>query len=62
MLRLLLMALPVMLLLVYVFDMGMYGVWFGLAAGSVSSMFVSIFWVKSTIKRLEKGEMEIHKV
>jgi len=61
-LRLILIAIPVMAVLIYVFKLGMYGVWFGLAAGSIVSMFVSIFWVRRTINRLESGKMEIHKV
>ena len=61
-LRLLLVALPLMLLLIYVFDAGIYGVWIGIAAGSIASMFVSLFWIKRTLRKLENGEMKIHKV
>lgn len=61
-LRLLLISLPVMILLIYVLDFGMYGVWLGLATGSFISMFVSLFWVKRSIKRLKSGSMEFHKV
>jgi putative MATE family efflux protein len=61
-LRLILIALPAMLIMIYVFDMGMWGVWIGLVSGSVVSMLVSIFWVRRTINRLESGKMEIHKV
>jgi len=58
-LRLILIALPVMLVLVYVFNLGMYGVWIGLATASITSMFVSFFWVRRTINRLETGEITI---
>ena len=61
-LRLILIALPAMLVMIYIFNMGMWGVWIGLVLGSVSSMFVSIFWVRRTINRLESGKMSIHKV
>ncbi|MBI9106118.1 MAG: MATE family efflux transporter [Spirochaetales bacterium] len=61
-LRLVLIAIPLMLIMIYVFDMGMWGVWFGLASGSVISMIVSIFWVRRTINRLESGKMKIHRV
>lgn len=58
-LRLILIALPVMAVLIYVFNLGMYGVWIGLAAASITSMFVSFFWVRRTINRLESGEIAI---
>lgn len=61
-LRLILIALPAMLIMVYVFNLGMWGVWIGLASGAIISMFVSIFWVHRTIDKLESGRMEIHKV
>jgi len=61
-LRLILIAIPVMLLLINVFHLGIWGVWIGLATGSIASMFVSIFWVNRNINRLESGKMEIHKV
>ncbi len=58
-LRLILIALPVMLVLVYVFNLGMYGVWIGLVTASITSMFVAFFWVCRTINRLESGKMAI---
>jgi len=59
-LRLILIALPIMLVLVYVFNLGMYGVWIGLLTASITSMFVAYFWVGRTINRLESGEITIH--
>ena len=61
-LRLILIAIPVMLILIYIFDLGIWGVWIGLGSGSIISMFVSLFWVRRSIRRLESGEMKIHKV
>jgi len=58
-LRLILIALPVMIVLVYVFNMGMYGVWIGLASASMTSMTVSLLWVRRTIDKLETGEINI---
>ncbi len=61
-LRLILVAIPVMLILIHVFNLGIWGVWFGLAAGSIVSMIVSIIFVRRSINRLESGKMKIHKV
>lgn len=61
-LRLILIAIPLMLILIHIFDLGIWGVWIGLAAGSVISMVVSILWVRRSIKRLESGKMKMHKV
>ncbi|MDC7126179.1 MAG: MATE family efflux transporter [Spirochaetales bacterium] len=61
-LRLILIAIPVMLILIYVFNMGIWGVWLGLASGSVVSMIISVIWVRHSIKRLESGKMKIHGV
>ncbi len=58
-LRLILIALPVMYVLVYVFNLGMFGVWIGLGVASITSMFVAYFWVGRTINRLESGEITI---
>lgn len=58
-LRLILIALPVMVILVYVFNLGMYGVWTGLTVASITAMFVSFFWVRRTINKLESGEITI---
>ena len=61
-LRLILIAIPVMLILIHVFDMGIWGVWIGLASGSIISMFVSLFLVRRSINRLESGKMKMHRV
>ncbi len=61
-LRLVLVTIPVMLILINVFGMGMWGVWLGLASGSVVSMVVAIIQVNSAINRLESGKMKLHKV
>ena len=61
-LRLLLIAIPVMLILIHVFNMGIWGVWIGLASGSIVSMIVAFFLVRRSINRLESGRMQMHKV
>jgi len=61
-LRLILIAIPVMLILIHVFNMGIWGVWIGLATGSIISMFVSVLWVRRSIKQLESGKLKMHKV
>ncbi len=61
-LRLILIAIPVMLILIYVFNLGIWGVWLGLAAGSVVSMIIAIIFVNRTISRLESGKIKVHRV
>ena len=61
-LRLILVALPVMLVLIYIFDLGIWGVWIGLVSGSMCSMVVSLLWVRRSINRLESGKMKFHRV
>lgn len=58
-LRVLLISVPAAYLLVYSFDLGMYGVWFGLFTGSVLSCLVSFFWVRRTIRGLSDGTLSI---
>jgi len=38
-------ALPMAYLLVYVFDMGMYGVWLGVIAGNIIAGVIALIWV-----------------
>jgi MATE family, multidrug efflux pump len=61
-LRLIILSLPAMWIMVYVFDMGIYGVWTGITAGSIVTMITAIIWIRRTISRLEKGLITIHKV
>ncbi len=61
-LRLILIAIPISLILVFIFDMGIWGVWTGILTGGILTMFLSIFWVQRTINRLESGQIEMHKV
>ncbi|MBN2324083.1 MAG: MATE family efflux transporter [Spirochaetes bacterium] len=51
-LRLVVIAIPAVYLYVYVFDLGIYGVWFGVITGNALSAAVSLFWGKRTIGRL----------
>ncbi|MDA3938379.1 MAG: hypothetical protein PF693_03590 [Spirochaetia bacterium] len=55
-------ALPAVWLLVYVFNLGIYGVWLGLLFGSVITMVIAFIWIQRTINKLEKGIIRIHKV
>jgi putative MATE family efflux protein len=61
-LRLIILSLPSMWIMVYVFDMGIYGVWTGITTGSIVTMIIAIIWIRKTIGRLEKGLITIHKV
>lgn len=49
---------PFILLFVYVFDWGIYGVWGGMIAGNVLGAIVSLGWVKVYWDRLEGGKVE----
>lgn len=58
-LRVLIIAVPAAFLYVNFFDMGIYGVWFGVATGIVVSFIVSLIWVRFMVKGLIKGTREI---
>ncbi|MDC7240728.1 MAG: MATE family efflux transporter [Spirochaetales bacterium] len=60
-LRTILIALPLSYLFVLQFDMGIEGVWWGLIAGSSSSMILSLIWVRYTISRLKRGQYRVKK-
>jgi putative MATE family efflux protein len=51
-LRLVVIAIPAVYLYVYVFELGIYGVWFGVITGNALSATVSLLWGKKTIGRL----------
>jgi len=59
MLRVLLISVPAAYLFVGVFDMGVYGVWYGLISGIVASFIVSLIWVRHVMKGLLNGTREI---
>ena len=46
-------------LYVNIFDLGIHGVWFGIASGIVVNFFVSLVWVNYVIKGLINGTREI---
>jgi putative MATE family efflux protein len=50
-LRLLVIAVPAVLLYVYVFHMGIYGVYLGLITGNVLSAVITLIWVPTSINR-----------
>ncbi len=58
-LRLIIIAVPAVLIYVYIFDLGMYGVWFGLLTGNSLAAVFSIYWTSKTIKRLKDGSLVI---
>jgi len=53
-LRLVVIAIPAVYLYVYVFELGIYGVWFGIITGNALSAAVSLLWGKRTIGRLTR--------
>jgi putative MATE family efflux protein len=59
--RLLLLAVPAMLLYVYVLDLKIYGVWLGIITGNVLSAGMSALWVSRTLRRLRAGTLEAAK-
>ena len=59
-LRLIIIAVPAVLFYVYVLNMGMYGVWFGLLTGNTIAAGISLIWTLRTIKRLIRGSLQIN--
>jgi Na+-driven multidrug efflux pump len=45
--------------MVYVFHLGMYGVWFGLMTGNVVSGIVAWLWTTSALGGLESGRLTV---
>ncbi len=60
-LRMLILNVPSILILVYVFDLKMYGVWFGMIVGNLTSAVISYLWVRSWFVKLKTGEMKVIK-
>jgi putative MATE family efflux protein len=58
-LRLIGLALPAMLLFVYVLDLHVYGVWYGMIFGNGTSAVISFFWCRSAYKRLKEGRLKV---
>jgi putative MATE family efflux protein len=56
-LRMFAIAIPMVYLLVNVFDLGMYGVWFGVVVGNVASGFITFGWAASALERLRTGRL-----
>jgi putative MATE family efflux protein len=59
--RLLLLAVPAMLLYVYVFDLQIYGVWLGIITGNVLAAGMSALWISRTLRRLQEGTLRTAK-
>ena len=57
--RLLVISIPLCLLLVHVFSMGMTGVFIGLMAGNILSFIIALFWGRSNIKGLKFKEKRV---
>lgn len=58
-LRLLLLAVPAILLLVYVLGLGLLGVWLGLVAANALSAIVSYLWSRRTVTGLASGRLRV---
>jgi Na+-driven multidrug efflux pump len=52
-------AIPVVYLLVRVFDLGMYGVWTGVITGNVLSGLISLVWARTALTRLSAGTLKV---
>ena len=59
--RLLLLAVPAMLLYVYVLDLKIYGVWLGIITGNVLAAGMSALWTARTLRRLRAGSLQAAK-
>jgi len=59
--RLLLLAVPAMLLYVYLLDLKIYGVWLGIITGNVLAAGMSALWISGTLQRLQKGTLRTAK-
>jgi len=51
--RLFFFAVPLVLVLVRIFDLGVPGIWIGVGTSNILSAVISIFWVKSTMNKLQ---------
>jgi len=63
-LRLVVIALPASYLYVYVFNLGMYGVWFGIITGNFVAAIISFLWIKKYLQKLNinsKSEIAFQK-
>jgi putative MATE family efflux protein len=58
-LRLLGLALPAILILVYVLHLGMWGVWIGLVGANVISGLISLLWTNRTIAGIRSGRIRL---
>jgi Na+-driven multidrug efflux pump len=56
--RLLLLAVPAMLLYVYVFDLKIYGVWLGIITGNILAAVISVLWASRTLRLLQEGKLK----
>jgi putative MATE family efflux protein len=59
--RLLLLAVPAMLLYVYVLDLKIYGVWLGIITGNVLAAGMSALWIAHTLRLLQEGRLKTAK-
>jgi Na+-driven multidrug efflux pump len=48
-------AIPMAYIYVYVFDLGIYGVWFGIITGNVLAAIISILWLGGRMKRMNRA-------
>jgi putative MATE family efflux protein len=59
--RLLLLAVPAMLLYVYVFDLKIYGVWLGIITGNILAAVISVLWASRTLRLMQEGKLKTAK-
>ena len=50
-------SIPSALILVFVFHLGLYGIWFGLIAGNVVSSVVGLAWASAILRKMESGDL-----
>jgi len=57
--RLFLFSVPFVLLMVYVFDLGVPGIWYGVGSSNLITAVFSFFWINKTIKILARDHKTI---
>ena len=58
-LRLIVVSVPAVIIYVYIFNLDMYGVWFGLITGNAAGALISLIWGTRTIYLLEEKRITI---
>ena len=61
-LRMIILGVPAVLLYVYLFDWGIYGVWFGIVTGNGLAAILSFIMITRTLRKLESGSLAVRAV